>query len=139
MKRASAALSLLVGCVLASACRPPDRIASPPPFPNLDVVGVLDRQEIHADHRVFVLVDGRVWDQPNDSFRVTYEQPAGSTLFVEGSDAQGVFVLLVGGQDGLSPDCSHAIGHGVSTGEMPSRRQASCGEKPRTTLVLPCR
>ena len=112
MKRASAALGLLVGCVVASACSAPDRVTSPPPFPTLDLVGVLDRQEIYADHRVFVLANGRVWDQPNDSFRMAYERPAGSTLFVQGSDAQGVFVLLVGGQDGLPPDCRHAIGNG---------------------------
>jgi hypothetical protein len=98
--------------MLVVACGTTGPISTRPPLRDLETVGLLETEELYADHRVFRLKGGQVWDRPNDAFRVAYEQPAGSTLFVAGSDAEGTFVLLIGGQDGLPSTCEHAIGYG---------------------------
>ena len=112
MAPARALAAVIISAVLAGGCGTPAPIPTRPPFPNLETIGVLATQEIYADRRVFRLADGRVWGRSNEAFRIPYAQPAGSTLFVAGSDSLGTFVLLIGGQQGLPAECIHAIGYG---------------------------
>lgn len=109
---ARATLVAVFVATLGGACGTRESVPTRPPLPILDTVGVLAGDEAYADHRVFRLTSGRVWDRPNEAFRIAYDRAARSTLFVAGADSEGVFVLLIGGQEGLPAACEHAIGYG---------------------------
>jgi hypothetical protein len=64
------------------------------------------------ERTTYSLVDGRTWVRPNDQFRILYELQSGATLFVAGSDNDGEYVLLIGGQDGLPAACRYALRYG---------------------------
>jgi hypothetical protein len=100
---------LLIGAAV-TACGAP--LPSRPSPIAIETIGLLADEQIYADHTVFILADGRRWERPNDEFRIAYQAPAGSTLFIAGTDSRGTYVLLVGGQDGLPAQCQHAIGYG---------------------------
>ncbi len=83
-----------------------------PAAPMIDTIGVLSGINASTDRTTYTLADGRVWDRPNDQFRVAYDMPAAQTLFVAGADQDGTYVLLVGGQEGLPEDCPYALRYG---------------------------
>ncbi len=93
-----------------AACGAP--APSHPPRIAIETVGLLADERVYADHTEYELQDGRTWARPNDEFRIAYQAPSGSTLFIAGADDGGPYVLMIGGQDGLPPECTHAIGYG---------------------------
>lgn len=95
---------------VVAACGAP--APSAPRSISIQTVGLLADERVYADHTEYILADGRMWTRPNGEFRVAYQAPSGSTLFIAGTDDRGPYVILVGGQDGLPSECAHAIGYG---------------------------
>jgi hypothetical protein len=108
MSLVTSRLAVLVAVLAACGVPAP----SSPRWVSIETVGILADERVYADHTEYILSDGRMWTRQNDGFRIAYQAPSGSTLFVAGSDDDGAYVLLVGGQDGLPPECAHAIGYG---------------------------
>ena len=107
----------LIAVLVCASCggASPGPSSSPPQRPpaiEADTIGLLVGEHVYADRTEFLLANGTSWTRPNSGFRRVYDRPAGSTLFIAGSDSSGPWVLLVGGQDGLPSDCTHAIGYG---------------------------
>lgn len=106
----SSLLALVVGLV-ATGCSP---LAAVRPDPQtFQTVGILSGIHEANETTTYLFADGRIWDRPKDQFRLVYDLPAGETLFVAGQDKTGTYVLLIGGQEGLSPDCPHALRYGA--------------------------
>lgn len=102
-------VAMIVGLVVAGCSAVP---ATRPDFPEFQAVGVLSGIEAFEARTVYTLADGRTWDRPNDQFRVAYDMPAAQTLFVAGQDQEGLYVLLIGSQQGLPADCLYSLRYG---------------------------
>lgn len=98
--RRTGALTLVVALAIAFvAC---GEVPVEPDRPTVDMVGPLAGIEEGEDRVMYTLEDGRQWARARDQFEVVYDLPSGPTLFVALSNPAGVYVLLVGGQDGLA-------------------------------------
>ena len=106
----SSLLALVVG-LAATGCSP--LAATRPDAQTFQAVGILSGLSEFDKRIAYTLEDGRTWDRPKDQFRIVYDLPAGETLFVAGLDKTGTYVLLIGGQDGLPPDCPHSLRYGA--------------------------
>lgn len=73
-----------------------------PERPKVGMVGPLAGIEQGEDRVMYTLEDRRQWARARDQFEVVYDLPSAPTLFVALSNPAGVYVLLVGGQDGLA-------------------------------------
>lgn len=91
------------------ACAPsPSR----PPSQSIVTVGVVRSFEEYADRVIVRFVGGRVWERPKDQYRVTYVFGESPDLLVAGQDAEGTYILLIGGLPWLPKECRFTIGHG---------------------------
>ena len=102
---------ILVFGLAATACSP--LAATRPDAQTFQAVGLLAGVSEGDTRTTYTLADGRTWDRPKAQVRVVYDMPSGETLFVAGQDRTGTHVLLVGGQEGLPPDCPHALRYGA--------------------------
>lgn len=124
MKTAAWLASLLV-LMVVSGCQSvgpapatPQRAASRPVAPTLDVAGELSTVHDAGATVTYFLKDGRTWSRPSAQFRVAYDMSSDRTLIVAGEDAQGSFVALIGSQPGLPADCVFALRYdGVDWGD----------------------
>jgi hypothetical protein len=103
---------LAMVAVLVAGCGGTSKVR--PTAPALETVGVLATVKEFDDRTEYSLTDGITWSRPKSAFRLVYDFPAGSTLFVSGTDAAGTFVYLIGRQEGLAADCQHALRYGGS-------------------------
>ena len=76
------------------------------------MVGVVQSFEEYADRLIVRFVGGRVWERPKDQYRVTTISGESPDLLVAGQDAEGTYVMLIGGLDWLPEACRFTIGHG---------------------------
>lgn len=108
--RSAVLVVLLSGALVVGACD--QAVPTRPPDQQLDTVGTLADMSVGEDRAWYNLADGTTWSRPTDQFRVLYDLPSRTTLFVAGIDGQGEYVLLIGGMDGLPEDCPYALRYG---------------------------
>ncbi len=75
-------------------------------------MGVVASFEEGATRLIVRLVGGRVWERPSGQYRVTYVFGESPDLLVAGQDAEGTYVMLIGGLPWLPKECRFTIGHG---------------------------
>lgn len=109
--RTAAAIAIVVSLVALSVVTC-GQVPRRPAGPQLDVVSPLLGQTISEDRVWYTLGNGTTWSRSVGQFRVLYDLPSTTTLFVAGTDEAGEYVLLIGGQDGLGPDCPYALRYG---------------------------
>lgn len=100
--RGSVTLASLVVAVGLVACT--TERARPAP-PTIEVAGLIETVEIHAESVRYRLADGRTWEAPNGVYRTVRPGSTGGGLLVAGTDAAGRFVATFSTQDGLPKDC----------------------------------
>lgn len=108
--RSAVLVALLSSALIVGACG--QAVPTRPPGQQLDTVATLAGLSVSEDRAWYDLADGTTWSRPTDQFRVLYDMPSTTTLFVAGVDGKGEYVLLIGGQEGLPENCPYALRYG---------------------------